>query len=160
MPHIANGPAFHVDVVYIDAEAGQDAENAEVFPERLLCNELEDGGRTVATQNAAAAADGPFHPAERETQQQEAAEIGHHEGTAAVLGGQAGETQEVTETDGAAGYGQHHTEVCFPVVCLGCVAHGIRRREGGLSVPRRRSCGSGWRCGLRSRRRGAPEPPR
>ena len=76
MPHITNGPAFHVDVIYIDAETGQNAENTEVFPERFFGDELEDGSRAVSAQYTAAAADAPFYPAQWQPQQQKAAEIG------------------------------------------------------------------------------------
>ena len=56
-------------------------------------------------------------------QQQEGGEVGNHECATAVLGGQAGEAQEITESDGTAGYRQHDTETGVPVFCFSCSAH-------------------------------------
>ena len=85
---------------------------------------VEDAGGGVAAQRAALAADGPLYPAQGDTQQQEGGEVGNHEGAAAVLGCQAGEAQEITEPDGAAGHSQYYAQVGVPVFCFLVGTHG------------------------------------
>ena len=80
----------------------------------------------MCTQGAAFAADGPFHPAEGNAQQQECCEIGNHEGAAAVLGGKTGKAQEVAEADSAAGHGQHGSDVGGPEFLFVVLAHGVK----------------------------------
>ena len=80
----------------------------------------------MRAEAAALAADGPFHPAQRDTQQQESHEIGNHEGAAAILGGQAGEAKEIAEADSAAGHGQHGSEIGGPEF-LFVIAHGAEK---------------------------------
>ena len=124
VPGIADGPAFQRNVVHGDADGGDHAGHAEVFPAGFAADEVEDAGGGVATQCAALAADGPFHPAQGDTQQQEGGEVGNHEGAAAVLGCQAGEAQEITEPDGAAGHSQYYAQVGVPVFCFLVGTHG------------------------------------
>ena len=80
----------------------------------------------MTSEPTALATDGPFYPAERYAHQQEGEEIGYHESATAVLGRQSGETQEITEPDGAAGYCQYNTQVAAPILIFGFCAHDMR----------------------------------
>lgn len=80
----------------------------------------------MCAEAAALAADGPFHPAQRDTQQQEGHEIRNHEGAAAILGGQAGEAKEIAEADSAAGHSQHGSEIGGPEFLFSVSAHGVK----------------------------------
>ena len=86
----------------------------------------------MRTQGAAFAADGPFHPAERNAQQQEGGEVGNHEGAAAVLGCEAGKAQEITEADGAASHGKHGSDVGGPEFLFVVLAHGVKMVRGSI----------------------------
>ena len=80
----------------------------------------------MRAEAAAFAADGPFHPAQRYTQQQECHEIGNHEGAPAILGCEPGEAQEITEADSAAGHSQHGSEIGGPEFLFSVSAHGVK----------------------------------
>ena len=86
----------------------------------------------MRTQGAAFTADGPFYPAEGNAQQKECCEIGNHESAASVLGCKAGEAQEVTEADGAAGHGKHGADVGGPEFLFIVLAHGVKMVRGSI----------------------------
>ena len=114
VPGVAQGPGLEVQVVHSQCQRCQHTHDTQVLPGARARQSVEDGCRTVAAQAAATAAYTPLNPADGDTQQQECAEVCNHKCTAAVLGCQSGEAQEITEPDGTAGYCQHDAQVRVP----------------------------------------------
>ncbi len=100
---VAEAPGFDVDIVHVDHHGDDDAEDAALFAPGVADDGVEDTWAGVIAFLAGVAAEGPFCPADGDTEDEEGEEIGDHEGAAAVLGGEAWEAEEVAEAHGAAG---------------------------------------------------------
>ena len=145
VPGVAQRPALQIHVVHGDGQRSQHTCQSQIFPRGGAGYQRKDGGGGVPAHAPASAADGPLHPAERDTQQKKGREVGNHEGAAAVLGGQPGKTKKITEADGAAGHSQHDTEVGVPVFAFGGTAHASLRiiRKSPPPVKANRTGGTG-----------------
>lgn len=100
---VAEAPGFDVDIVHVDYHGDDDAEDADVFAPWVADDGVEDTWAGVEALLAGVAAEGPFCPADGDTEDEEGEEVSDHEGAAAVLGGEAWEAEEVAEAHGAAG---------------------------------------------------------
>ena len=106
-PGITQAPRLDDDVIEVDADRDDEAEEADVFAPRLPDDGVEDARRGIVALRAAEAAKRPFDPADRKAHNQERDEVGDQEGAAPglLVGDEAGEAEEVTQSDGTAGDG-------------------------------------------------------
>ena len=91
-----------------------DAEHADVFANRMAHEHIKNAGTGMKAPLACVTAQRPLRPTDRNPENEERNEIGEHERAAAVLGGQAGKAQKISETDSAAGHGENHAQARAP----------------------------------------------
>jgi hypothetical protein len=75
---------------------------------------MENAGARMKSALTSIASKRPFGPTDGNAQDDEGNEIGEHEGSAAVLRGQTGEAQKISEANGAARNRQNNTETRTP----------------------------------------------
>ena len=79
---------------------------------------VQDPRGVVLAIAAAEPAHRPLAPGDRDAEEQEADDIGDHEGAAAVVDGLPGKAEEIAQPDGGAGHRQHDAELRAPVFPL------------------------------------------
>ena len=113
---VAETPGFDPEVVHVDDDRNDEAQDAQVGGGAAFPDGAEDPRAGVEAALAPEAAHGPFRPGDRQADEQQGNEVGNEKGSAVVLGGEAGEAEEVAEADGAAGDGEDDTEGGAPAV--------------------------------------------
>ena len=126
---VAQAPGFDPQVVHVDDDGDEEAEDAEVGGGTVFPDGAEDAGAGVEAALASEAAHGPFRPGDGQADEEQGDEVGDEEGAAVVFGGEPGEAEEVTEADGAAGDRENDAEGGAPAVFFGGRHRKILSRE-------------------------------
>ena len=132
-------PRLDEHVVENDEDGRQEADGTQVFCPRLLLAEddVERARGSAVALPARVAAECPFHPRERDAQQEEGDEVGDDECATAVSGCLYRESKEVAEPDCRTGDSEDDSYFGAPVFTI--VLHALKIRQsqryGNCGVP-------------------------
>ena len=94
-PSVAEAPRFDPEVVHVDDDGDDEAENAEVGGETIFPDGAENPRARVVPLLSAKAAHGPFRPSDGQAEKKESEEVGDKEGGPIIFGSEPREAEEV-----------------------------------------------------------------
>ena len=94
-PSVAEAPRFDPQVVHVDDDGDDEAENAEVGGETIFPDGAENPRARVVALLSAETAHGPFRPGDGQAEKKESEKVGDKEGGPIIFGSEPREAEEV-----------------------------------------------------------------